>query len=167
MSDAGITAGALTARSRRSRELQRPGRVFRVNARRSPGSRCRNGRLKRGARFCSPRPPCFATGWATTLRDIAWCRHWCRQFHYYFRSKEEVLHEVLDRGIETVDNMVRGAVNVLPPSATPLTQSAGDPGHLRALLDKSGLRPGRAFTTSCRESFRPDHPRRLSYQPLA
>jgi AcrR family transcriptional regulator len=65
---------------------------------------------------------------ATTLRDIARAVGiGAGSFYYYFRSKEEVLHEVLDRGIETVDNMVRGAVNVLPPSASPAhATAAGD-----------------------------------------
>ena len=104
---------------------------------------------------------------ATTLRDIARAVGMgAGSFYYYFRSKEEVLHEVLDRGIETVDNMVRSAVNVLPPSATPLTQlRQAILGHLRALLDKSGYSTAyaRIYNELPRKLNRPDHPRRIAY----
>lgn len=73
---------------------------------------------------------------ATTLRQIAdLAGIKAGSVYYHFESKEEILIEVLDRGILAVADAVRARVDALPPTASWLDRiGAAIEGHLWGLL---------------------------------
>jgi AcrR family transcriptional regulator len=73
---------------------------------------------------------------ATTLREIADAAGIkAGSIYYHFESKEEILGEVLDKGIQAVSDAVRDRVEALPPKATFRDRiAAGIEGHLWGLL---------------------------------
>jgi len=74
---------------------------------------------------------------ATTLREIADAASIkAGSIYYHFASKEEILGEVLDKGIQAVSDAVRERIEALPPYASFRDRiAAGIEGHLWGLLD--------------------------------
>jgi AcrR family transcriptional regulator len=73
---------------------------------------------------------------ATTLREIADAASIkAGSIYYHFASKEEILGEVLDKGIQAVSDAVRERIEALPPNASFRDRiAAGIEGHLWGLL---------------------------------
>ena len=73
---------------------------------------------------------------ATTLREIADAAHIkAGSIYYHFASKEEILGEVLDKGIQAVSDAVRERIEALPANASFRDRiAAGIEGHLWGLL---------------------------------
>jgi len=73
---------------------------------------------------------------ATTLREIADAAGVkAGSIYYYFESKEEILGEVLDKGITIVANAVRARIEALPADASWRDRiAAGIEGHLWGML---------------------------------
>ena len=73
---------------------------------------------------------------ATTLRQIADAAGiQAGSVYYHFRSKDEILTEILDTGIDEVRKSVAGRLDALPADATPRQKiAAGIEGHLLGLL---------------------------------
>jgi AcrR family transcriptional regulator len=73
---------------------------------------------------------------ATTLREVADASGIkAGSIYYHFESKEQILGEVLDKGIQVVADAVRSRVDALPPSATGRERvAAAVEGHLWGLL---------------------------------
>ncbi|HEV7912996.1 MAG TPA: TetR/AcrR family transcriptional regulator [Albitalea sp.] len=73
---------------------------------------------------------------ATTLREIADAAGIkAGSIYYHFESKEEILGEVLDKGIQAVSDAVRERVEALPQAANYRDRiAAGIEGHLWGLL---------------------------------
>ena len=73
---------------------------------------------------------------ATTLREVADASGIkAGSIYYHFESKEQILGEVLDKGIQVVADAVRTRVDALPPSATGRERvAAAVEGHLWGLL---------------------------------
>lgn len=73
---------------------------------------------------------------ATTLREVADAAGVkAGSIYYHFASKEEILGEVLDKGIDVVMSAVRERVESLPPDAMCRDRiAAGIEGHLWGLL---------------------------------
>jgi AcrR family transcriptional regulator len=73
---------------------------------------------------------------ATTLRKVAVAAGIkAGSIYYHFASKEEILGEVLDKGIQIVTDAVRQRVESLPPDATWRDRiAAGIEGHLWGML---------------------------------
>ncbi len=73
---------------------------------------------------------------ATTLREVADASGIkAGSIYYHFESKEQILGEVLDKGIQVVADAVRSRVDALPPSATARERvAAAVEGHLWGLL---------------------------------
>ncbi len=73
---------------------------------------------------------------ATTLREIADASSiQAGSIYYHFESKESILGEVLDKGIQVVSDAVRARVESLPPTATTRERlGAAIEGHLWGLL---------------------------------
>ncbi len=73
---------------------------------------------------------------ATTLREVADASGIkAGSIYYHFESKEQILGEVLDKGIQVVADAVRQRVDALPESATARQRvAAAIEGHLWGLL---------------------------------
>ncbi|UUX97326.1 TetR/AcrR family transcriptional regulator [Aquabacterium sp. J223] len=73
---------------------------------------------------------------ATTLREIADAANIkAGSIYYHFASKEEILGDVLDKGIQAVSDAVRERIEALPPNASFRDRiAAGIEGHLWGLL---------------------------------
>jgi TetR/AcrR family transcriptional regulator, cholesterol catabolism regulator len=73
---------------------------------------------------------------ATTLREVADAAGIkAGSIYYHFESKEQILGEVMDKGIQVVAAAVRERIDALPPKATPrLRIGAAIEGHLWGLL---------------------------------
>jgi AcrR family transcriptional regulator len=73
---------------------------------------------------------------ATTLREVADASGIkAGSIYYHFESKEQILGEVLDKGIQVVTDAVQARVNALPPGATARERvAAAIEGHLWGLL---------------------------------
>ncbi|HMM72815.1 MAG TPA: TetR/AcrR family transcriptional regulator [Rhodocyclaceae bacterium] len=73
---------------------------------------------------------------ATTLREIADAASVkAGSIYYHFESKEEILGEVLDKGITIVANAVRARIEALPADASWRDRiAAGIEGHLWGML---------------------------------
>ena len=73
---------------------------------------------------------------ATTLREVADASGIkAGSIYYHFESKEQILGEVLDKGIQVVADAVRSRVDALPPSATARERvAAAVEGHLWGLM---------------------------------
>lgn len=73
---------------------------------------------------------------ATTLREVADASGIkAGSIYYHFESKEQILGEVLDKGIQVVIDAVRQRVDALPESATARQRvAAAIEGHLWGLL---------------------------------
>jgi AcrR family transcriptional regulator len=73
---------------------------------------------------------------ATTLREIADAAHIkAGSIYYHFASKEEILGDVLDKGIQAVSDAVRERIEALPAGASFRDRiAAGIEGHLWGLL---------------------------------
>lgn len=73
---------------------------------------------------------------ATTLREIADAASIkAGSIYYHFASKEEILGEVLDKGIQAVSDAVRERIEALPANASFRDRiAAGIEGHLWGLL---------------------------------
>lgn len=73
---------------------------------------------------------------ATTLREVADASGIkAGSIYYHFESKEQILGEVLDKGIQVVTDAVHARVNALPPGATARERfAAAIEGHLWGLL---------------------------------
>ncbi|HEY8710506.1 MAG TPA: TetR/AcrR family transcriptional regulator [Burkholderiaceae bacterium] len=73
---------------------------------------------------------------ATTLREVADASGIkAGSIYYHFESKEQILGEVLDKGIQVVADAVRQRVDALPTAATArLRVAAAIEGHLWGLL---------------------------------
>lgn len=71
-----------------------------------------------------------------TLRDVALaCDIKAGSIYYYFESKDQILGEVLDRGVLVVSEAVRSRLQALPAGATPRERlSAAIEGHLWGML---------------------------------
>lgn len=73
---------------------------------------------------------------ATTLREVADASGIkAGSIYYHFESKEQILGEVLDKGIQVVAEAVKQRVDALPPTATARARiAAAIEGHLWGLL---------------------------------
>jgi len=73
---------------------------------------------------------------ATTLREVADASGIkAGSIYYHFESKEQILGEVLDTGIQVVAEAVKHRVDALPPTATARARiAAAIEGHLWGLL---------------------------------
>jgi TetR/AcrR family transcriptional regulator, cholesterol catabolism regulator len=73
---------------------------------------------------------------ATTLREVADCAGIkAGSIYYHFESKEQILGEVMDKGIQVVAAAVRERVDALPPKASARQRiAAAIEGHLWGLL---------------------------------
>jgi AcrR family transcriptional regulator len=73
---------------------------------------------------------------ATSLRAIAdACNMKAGSLYYHFESKDQIVSEVLDIGVQHVFDEVRAAVDALPPkSSLTATLQCAIEAHLRALL---------------------------------
>lgn len=73
---------------------------------------------------------------ATTLREVADASGIkAGSIYYHFESKEQILGEVLDKGIQVVADAVKQRVDALPPTATARARiAAAIEGHLWGLL---------------------------------
>ncbi len=73
---------------------------------------------------------------ATTLREVAdAARIKAGSIYYHFASKEQILGEVMDKGIQVVAAAVRERIDALPQSATSRQRiAAAIEGHLWGLL---------------------------------
>ncbi|MEO8296602.1 MAG: TetR/AcrR family transcriptional regulator [Burkholderiales bacterium] len=73
---------------------------------------------------------------AATLREVADASGIkAGSIYYHFESKEQILGEVLDKGIQVVADAVRQRVDALPPEATARQRvAAAIEGHLWGLL---------------------------------
>ena len=73
---------------------------------------------------------------ATTLREVADASGIkAGSIYYHFESKEQILGEVLDKGIQVVNDAVKQRVDALPPTATARARiAAAIEGHLWGLL---------------------------------
>ncbi len=73
---------------------------------------------------------------ATTLREVADAAGIkAGSIYYHFESKEQILEEVLDKGIQVVSDAVHARVDALPPDATARERlAAAIEGHLWGLL---------------------------------
>lgn len=73
---------------------------------------------------------------ATTLREVADASGIkAGSIYYHFESKEQILGEVLDKGVQVVTDAVHARVDALPPSATARERlAAAIEGHLWGLL---------------------------------
>ena len=73
---------------------------------------------------------------ATTLREVAECAGIkAGSIYYHFESKEQILAEVMDKGIQVVAAAVRERIDALPPKATSRQRiAAAIEGHLWGLL---------------------------------
>lgn len=78
---------------------------------------------------------------ATTLREIADAAGVkAGSIYYHFESKEEILGEVLDKGITIVANAVRARIEALPADASWRDRiAAGIEGHLWGMLHYGDL----------------------------
>ncbi len=103
----------------------------------------------------------------TTLRDIADAIDMeAGSLYYYFDSKEELLHEILDRGIAAVANAVRDGLEALPSEAGPIARlREAIRAALHAHLDTDGYTTAytRIYVQLPPNVKRRDHPRRLAY----
>jgi len=73
---------------------------------------------------------------ATTLREVAAAANIkAGSIYYHFKSKEQILDEVLDKGIKIVSAAVREKVDALPATATARERiAAAIEGHLWGML---------------------------------
>lgn len=73
---------------------------------------------------------------ATTLREVADASGIkAGSIYYHFESKEQILGEVLDKGIQVMADAVKQRVDALPPTATARARiAAAIEGHLWGLL---------------------------------
>lgn len=73
---------------------------------------------------------------ATTLREVAECAGIkAGSIYYHFESKEQILAEVMDKGIQVVAAAVRERIDALPAKATSRQRiAAAIEGHLWGLL---------------------------------
>lgn len=73
---------------------------------------------------------------ATTLREVAECAGIkAGSIYYHFESKEQILAEVMDKGIQVVAAAVRERIDALPPKARSRQRiAAAIEGHLWGLL---------------------------------
>lgn len=104
---------------------------------------------------------------ATTLRDIAErAKLGAGSMYYYFSSKEQMVQEVLDRGITVIDESVRSKVKLLSDQASAAEQiREALRAHLRALLQTGDYSTAyvRIYNQLPTTVKRRDDPRRVAY----
>ncbi len=86
--------------------------------------------------------------------------------YYYFDSKEDLLLEVLDIGISTIDSTVRASVDALPQNANHLDRlREALRAHLHTLLatDEYATAYARIYSQLPPNVKRRDHPARIAY----
>ncbi len=76
---------------------------------------------------------------SVTLKDIAALAHLkAGSLYYHFESKEEIVEEVLELGVEGVSAATREAVEALGPGADPMARlRAAVAAHLKFVLEES------------------------------
>lgn len=77
---------------------------------------------------------------ATTLRQIAKAaKIKAGSIYYHFKSKDEVLQEILDTGVRDVREAAQARIDALPPNSTAKAKvEAAMMGHLEGLLRRGG-----------------------------